>query len=451
MKTLYLFGLLLMGFMHTHATDTLTYRRIYNFEVGDTFDYQTKTTCDIPYNEEYNYYFTRYIIEGKDTTTYPNNIFYTIRKINKWSNTLTSQLVSSPDSMLSTTSPSCSYNLMSYIGSFNGRIENNLSNILMCQYSYSYAEGLGETRVSYSYGDGLFHSYGKVTTLVYYSKGNEKYGTPYYKLTGEEMLGYTPVPEENAEWISENLYNKILLVREHITTLHKVKYAGKYYTPLSYTSYRYLSQHNTTDSLIGYFRNDTINKRVVFTDSLGKYENILYDFNLINGSAISNSCISLSKVAVNQDSLTCWSYINYKYLEGIGGLEGFVRVQHYGYDASNLPRYGKLICFNVNGQTVYPSYGSSCSGFTDVESLSDNGPSFSIAPIPSATSVTLLIPAELLNSTLTITDLTGRILLQQKLEAEETSVSINELPAGIYLATVVSPDGRSATQKLIKE
>jgi hypothetical protein len=83
-------------------------------------------------------------------------------------------------------------------------------------------------------------------------------------------------------------------------------------------------------------------------------------------------------------------------------------------------------------------------GLTAVPALADN-PEITVFPNPAKEVLTVNAGSEL--KQLTLTDLSGQLVLEKALSGNETQLSLAEFPAGIYLVTVKSETG-SKTQRL---
>jgi hypothetical protein len=469
MKKLILLTALLIALLFVRANDTLTRAQVYNFDVGDTFDYKIETYSTLPFNKADHYVFVRHVIEGKTISANADSIYYQVRKETVWQSSFETWLVTNLDSSpIYFDTLQCPGGQTSLLiqgnSAYNGRVTNKYRYITVgCGLDTTFGAGIGVIHASDGYGDGTGAYYNVTTTLIYYSKGTEKYGSPYYNFTGEELLSYTPIPEECAEWISEiyKLYPypsptavNLLHVSERIRTGNKVQVSGHWGIELIYTGYEYMNSDNHIDSLIGYFRNDTAYKKVYFRPANGTpVWYTIYNFNVTNGYPEGAYHINLSRVALNQDTVTKWDYSEGAYLEGIGGLYGFIKVKSVGDIAPGgvtYQKYGTLKCFSVCGQVIYPSDTASCplvnsiaSNFQDI--------SLSLTPNPASSYLTISISEEHIGSTLTLTDLTGRVVLQSEIYNPKSEINIASLPGGIYLATLTTPSGQRAMRKVVKE
>ena len=180
--------------LNVFANDTLTRAQVYNFSVGDTFDYFHETyTHDRPYGEgqllDSSTGYLRYVISGifysSDSSTkyiqrlnlYPNpNIIDTIILQN-----LNGQEVILDSGYCFTSAHGTI--LLSSTSSYNGRTTNSITLDGGCFPSYSefiFADGLGQ--VIYNYIEGGCGPCGRrfdSTALIYYNKSGEIWGSPY--------------------------------------------------------------------------------------------------------------------------------------------------------------------------------------------------------------------------------------------------------------------------------
>jgi len=81
--------------------------------------------------------------------------------------------------------------------------------------------------------------------------------------------------------------------------------------------------------------------------------------------------------------------------------------------------------------------------------MEGTSPVFRISPNPAANTVTISIDESMINSTATITDITGRGIINYKLEMINTPLQTCNLANGVYLVTITGTGGGSATKKLI--
>ncbi len=76
---------------------------------------------------------------------------------------------------------------------------------------------------------------------------------------------------------------------------------------------------------------------------------------------------------------------------------------------------------------------------------------FSLSPNPASTQLTISISEEHNGSTLTLSDLTGRVVLKSEITNLKSEINIAEFPNGVYLATLTTPNGQRAVRKVVKK
>ncbi|MBP6731733.1 MAG: T9SS type A sorting domain-containing protein, partial [Chitinophagales bacterium] len=85
---------------------------------------------------------------------------------------------------------------------------------------------------------------------------------------------------------------------------------------------------------------------------------------------------------------------------------------------------------------------------TDIETHHADAYRIRIVPNPASSMVTVTIPEDILGSLLTITDVTGRKVAQQKLNTSTLQVPVETLANGVYTVTVLTQQ-KSVTRKLL--
>lgn len=192
--------LLLFTACNAYAGDTLTRAQVYNFNVGDTFDYRhftasTQTGPDTFVTNTYISYtrqvvtntfyspdsLTKYIVRQQiyPTTLTPDTLILT---------NLQGQEVVIDTTLSNTGWPDTS--IVSPLPDFFGRTTNYIT-FFCCSPGWEeilFARGLGKV-VDHSYGSVQFYSWNDSTTLVYYGNDSVALGTPYYDFpTGIQQL-----------------------------------------------------------------------------------------------------------------------------------------------------------------------------------------------------------------------------------------------------------------------
>jgi hypothetical protein len=282
-------------------------------------------------------------------------------------------------------------------------------------FTEQFTEGLGRTYYSSTLNDEGIEAQSS-ETLIYYSQLGDRNGTPI--LSSASLLHYTPLPEECAIW-TDVVYsdfpaqNQIGIV-EQIQSGNKIGFDGHTYIEMIYRSYNYQNNRFTADSLIGYYRNDTSGKKALFYTSLSNVAFLQYDFNHLCAAP---NC--LTQVLVGGQLRTQWP----DYIEGVGGTKGLVSVKQIDWHPPGTPppfiltNKGKLTSFCVCNQLLYaPDTLATCSLLTGIEPIQSPTLSFSIAPNPSSSVITVSTGAGILNGTLTITDMAGRVVRTAKMD-----------------------------------
>jgi|GEM_PF-5913098 len=217
MKRLLLFVSALFLLLGLKASDTLTFRQIYQFEVGDTFDYHVLSTVTGNNNgnpttifQSESSYLRNVII---DKTTSTDSIAYIVKVFN--ADSVSWQI----DTVLMTSLDSISTDIQSVFYSANhpfpfwnmnrvnhctlldsadyiGNLENWDSTYNDIAWSTPapvwgdsrFQRGLGMTYYHSTNNDGVDPIADIYYTLVYYSKGGSNAGNPYYRISGINEL-----------------------------------------------------------------------------------------------------------------------------------------------------------------------------------------------------------------------------------------------------------------------
>jgi len=444
MKQLLLFLLALIP-LTIRANDTLTMGRVYNVNIGDTFDYRISNWSQ----DEYPIYFERDIVVNRwlDTSA---GLLYIVRYIttNQMHNNphFDSLIIQYPEQFAIYSDSSLiiggqvSYTIDSN-SIFGGKILNKVYNQeFEGALETIYGEGLGKV-LNVSYGGATNdpgNPFADSTLLIYFSKGTEKWGTPYYTADGENLIHFTPLPEECATWTSY-LYNNTF----QVSTRNKVSFNRHSYIELVYRSYNGYTQYFTPDTLIAYFRNDTVNQESLFYKTLSDSAFFIYNFKqIVNG----DYCNAIDQVLVNGQLRTRWTYgyqtgndsyypvLTYiKYIEGIGGLNGLFPF-FYPFGSSDDYNYTleELNCLSVCGQMIYPSDTSAlCASITGITPMTDT--QIKITMFPTINNGQFEV--DNLNGPecrLLIFDVLSKELFNRQLVSGINPIILNNTAAGIY-------------------
>mgnify|MGYP006284491749 CR=1 FL=1 len=206
---------------------------------------------------------------------------------------------------------------------------------------------------------------------------------------------------------------------------------------------------------LGYLTEDTITRKVFYTDMYGGEEMLLYDFNLVAGDSFYYSWVievdsiqlldgTYRKRIVFDDGYNSW-------IEGIGNSWGGLLWLEWDIK-QNLPAYAILLCHYENDTLLYfdDRYGTCNYNYTqnNAETLEK-----SITPIiyPNPFSQKLSILLERVNGQridLIIKTLDGRQVFNATLNSEN-SLDLSFLSKGIYLLVLTNRDFQYTT-KIIK-
>jgi hypothetical protein len=200
MKRILLSLSILLTFSQAKASDTLTVRQVFNFNVGDTFDYKI-INFDIlssPFNT-YPFFtvYQRYTIIAKDTSIY-GSIKYMRQKLypSIIQDTILISHLNNPIVYLQTQDSNNAYQKgisSNWDSIYNSVTISHLYPVPDCGCMHSeldsfiqYEKGLGITCSSYStyYPNDATGTIDLILntrdSLIYFSKGGMHYGTPYY-------------------------------------------------------------------------------------------------------------------------------------------------------------------------------------------------------------------------------------------------------------------------------
>ncbi len=350
MQRIFLSICLLLSVHAYSASDTLKLRDIYSFSVGDTFDYYNEwqaTGNPIPYSN-----YSRSVVTQKTFSPGLDTLYIHY-------NNIAPETITNLDSSVTVLNfPNakaiCNYRY-GYLDSTLGQVSNTID--ISCFESgddYRYTKGLGNTHAE-SWSGGTPQDYSHtLRTLIYYSNGVKHLGTPYY-VANQSVLTepFMPIPEHCAEWHQRVIVsmNPIVEAEELIRTGPIDSSNGLHWVSLLYSFYNPATGARTSDSLIGYFRNDTLQKAVWFCEQINGTEQLLFSF-----SETKTATISLSKETLYGITRTKWLYNygiygSFSIFGGIGSTNGFINAKRGILIGPNSPIH--LTCFSVCGQVQF--------------------------------------------------------------------------------------------------
>jgi hypothetical protein len=329
---------------------------------------------------------------------------------------------------------------------------------------FKQALGIGMVRYQTGYHyiqDGTGPDMSTSTDLIYYAKGTERSGSPYYIDNGTPLIHYTPIPEDCATW------NKIAAYPPGMGTFYEqIRTGAKHflnnhtYVELVYRSYDSYLNQLTMDSLIGFFRNDTAAHQVLYRSTLNASDMLLYDFRLTDGDSIGSTHIYLDTLATGGRTYTRWNYaspiytpgqpaLGENYLEGIGGMNGFLIVK-LPFNTYNF--VGSLSSFCLCAQSIYPdANAANCSLLTGVANIGDITTAI-LYPNPASDQLYMsFADASQYNVQLILSDILGQTVYSSPISTSETTHDISNLSAGIYTWRLVQNNAIIKTGKIVKQ
>jgi hypothetical protein len=207
----------------------------------------------------------------------------------------------------------------------------------------------------------------------------------------------------------------------------------------------------------GFIRQDIPGKKVYFIEQGNSIEQLLYDFNMQTSDTVKgymeSACGSNPDIVGTIDSVLIGSNYrkrwdltggHYEYLiEGIGLIQGLGDLNHFlgQSDCGFIDGpFLAITCFVQNDTILYhplPSY--ACEVITGIKNISENNNSINIYPNPTHDNFTITLNRQVQNGELKIYDVTGRMVMEQKLHSQISSINC-QLSSGIYFLKVLLPD-----------
>jgi hypothetical protein len=464
-KCFFLFSVSFLFGGKLFANDTLTRAQVYNFNVGDTFDYMISARWQMSTPTIHSSLdFERYIIMEVYSSADLDTLFIVRKREYPQANyndtviidsSLRFEILYARNQYLHNYGGMTEGAITELNSPYNGRMGDSISMMTLGNESrIKFVQGLGRTFYYSSGGDGSGTDWGtSITSLIYYSRGSEKYGTPYYLLDGETLIHFTPLPEECATWIrtiqKPQVFGGELLAQEKIVTGRRIASGGHTLVEMIYSFIDFSSGASTSDSLIGYFRNDTAAQKVYLYQTLDSLPFYTYDFTRLVGNDING----IYQLEVGGVSRTIWYGNNiFPYAEGIGGLCGLFPVKRYFLNlAGILPQEigGYLSCFSVCGNILYPdSTPIGCEFLNSVSDIVNVSCHLNFYPTLVSNKAFLLVEGNL-HGIVSIYDLQGRMLLRTAISTNRLELDASAYPDGIYFWTYRQLDQITQSGKFI--
>jgi hypothetical protein len=291
---------------------------------------------------------------------------------------------------------------------------------------------------------------------------------------------YTPFPTSNASWIEviycqEKHYSLVGDTLVNNKTYHQLYVNDKIYTQNA-TGCPMGSGSTIYGSYAGAYRNDSINKRVYFLPPNLQSDTLLYDFNYSIGDTLKSTykpidtTSGIAYTLIRIDSIftagkTRNRYTFYdcstpsspsidtlRFIEGIGSNQSLLGYSHacnsFGYDMQYIDcfREGPTASFST-----LSSQGCSTPLITDVESIQFTENLLSISPNP--TNGKLRINSSLEIKRIELYNLSGSQIRDIRVDKSIPEESVIFLPqaAGIYFLRIVTQDGSTYSEKIVKQ
>jgi hypothetical protein len=470
----WLLFLFLLSSASGRAGNWLTREQVYNFNIGDTFDYQNfqaygiygegMVSCQFPSTFE----FSRFVIQSKYYSA-DSSVLYIVRaQTFPLPQVLDTLVLDSLNYVEVLIDSDCQFvNLIQNSNSqYNGRVTNGLT--------YCGAGGEGSGQLNFGAGLGnVFSSFFSAdpepgggfstdsSSLVYYAKGTEVWGYPYYILNQSGAAHFTPIPEECAVWTNtmdsfyfyqNGLYTVGgIMLQQQIKSGQRIAYGGHAYVEMLASTYYPAQNITTRDSLIGYYRNDTGNACVYLYNQLSNNYFYKYDFTLAAGG--DNGTIAfLGYTTVAGQQRTQWNFNNGSgYVEGVGGLTG-IWCTDCGIENPNYPcqtLYGST-CFSICGETAFPDGVGWC-GFAANNDLAENQMVVKVFPTINDGVVNFeIMSGGIQHLSLRICDLAGNEIGFYHLDSQIGSLDMRYFASGMYIWQLLNSYTILKSGKLIK-
>ncbi len=297
---------------------------------------------------------------------------------------------------------------------------------------------------------------------------------------------YRPIPETNAAWIQADFLYSAYNGHEHATvtsvvyTLNDTLINGIPYCKFGQHAIadwidNFGSQQNQTSGTDyipfseGYFRQDTLLKKVFIWNPFTQMDDLLYDFgSLVVGQPYPATITNINYpnlLVMAVDSVELLDGISYKrwvlgtnssdsayvsVIEGVGGTNGFNTMIHPVFEQSS-----NLLCHKKDLQPKYenwitnflsPRYSEDCSNTLAIDH--QNEMNIEVYPNPSEDFVT--VRANQIIKTIEIFNLNGQLLFQQEnfLGQKELILNLSKLNGGMYILKMQLADDTNITEQV---
>ena len=261
---------------------------------------------------------------------------------------------------------------------------------------------------------------------------------------------YFPFPDNNAQWNIHMLQMGWPPVEEN----YSIIMSGD--TLINGLLYQKVSIVNPV-WYKGAIRQDSINRKVFIIPPAALTEELLYDFTMQVGDTVQgyietyharDVVESIDTVLVGNNYRKRWkinSGYNIYFIEGVGSTYGLVEPSPGTIvDAPDF----SISCFRQNNITIYPDTVSSCELITSVKPVEAQNDQLKMYPNPSHGSITIEFDKSMNIKEIRLTDLPGKIILEQQ-TGSRTKMEITNLQNGLYILTVIDKDNYLTNKKII--
>ncbi len=441
-----------LAFIEVKGADSLTNAQVYNVQIGDTFDYRVSTFQ----NQFFNHFsYERYVVTNRILSVNGDTLFISRSRLFPLPVIQQNMVVTLLNSFVISSIVPDTNAIQSFITSqdtsFNGRTVNYFHSSGQNTYTFQWAEGLGETLQEFWQGVGIPPSSFNSTRLVYYSKGTEHWGTPYYLLDGSNFTPFIGWPEKCLNFSVElrDATNTPVGLEQFRAGL-PTYYMGHKYVSLFKTYYNLVDGSNYSDSLMGFYRNDSLTKTIAFRKNFSSVEFTLYDFSIVDGQQSLWTYVHVDTITYGGLLRTSWKFWTSEgntYCENfvVGGIGTIYKSCQPFIGTSSVSEH--LLCFSQCDGTIYPALAfGGCSNISANQEVSMEE-SFRVFPTICNTQVYVLNPLG------SVASLSLYSLIGAKVYSKEIVPGFNTIPlslsSGTYLWEVTDENLHLKSGKLV--
>jgi hypothetical protein len=220
------------------------------------------------------------------------------------------------------------------------------------------------------------------------------------------------------------------------------------------------SSQNVYAGYCGGIRNDTLNKRVYWANFSGP-EQLLYDFNWVVGDTFTpcnNTIAAIDSVLIGSSYRKRFiTSDSAHFIEGIGSV-GLGEMNGDGADlfdphcGLSMSPYQTFMCYS-DSSVSYLMNVFSCNSLSKgiAEIFKNEELDVSISPNPTSDSFTLLFYKTQKNTTIRLTDVTGREIRTENFSGKKLTLQKGDLKSGVYFIQTINEKKNVANSKIIIE